>query len=238
MFVSCWSAKGGSGTTVVAVALASLLARSARAGSLLVDLCGDVPAALGMPEPDGPGLTDWFAAGGSVPVDALARLEMSVGHKLGLLHRGTGEFAEPGRAGVLAGLLAGDGRPVVVDCGLVDRDPARTLAAEATTSLLVTRPCFLALRRAAAAPVQPSGVVLVSEDGRALSADDVEDVIGAPVRAVVPRRSTRWAGSKSRPALGSACCIGVRVTSSNRREPRCSPGCWRPTAGPWLSTAG
>ncbi len=39
--------------------------------------------------------------------------------------------------------------------------------------------------RALAAPLRPSGVVLVSEPGRALGAKDVEDVLGVPVRAEV-----------------------------------------------------
>ena len=59
------------------------------------------------------------------------------------------------------------------------------MAAGAQESLLVLRPCYLALRRALAAPVRPSGVVLVSESGRALGRRDVEDVLGVPVRAEV-----------------------------------------------------
>ena len=60
------------------------------------------------------------------------------------------------------------------------------LAAGAEISLLVLRPCYLALRRALAAPVRPSGVVLVTEHGRSLGRRDVEDVLGVPVRAEVP----------------------------------------------------
>ena len=37
MLVACWSAKGGSGTTVVAAALAAVLARSSSSGAVLVD---------------------------------------------------------------------------------------------------------------------------------------------------------------------------------------------------------
>lgn len=58
MVFSCWSAKGGSGTTVVAVALAVLLGRDSDFGSVLVDLDGDGPTVLGVPEPSGPGLSD------------------------------------------------------------------------------------------------------------------------------------------------------------------------------------
>jgi hypothetical protein len=63
--------------------------------------------------------------------------------------------------------------------------PARLLAAAASSSLLVTRPCFLALRRAAALDLRPTGVVLVVEDGRAITAADIESVVGAPVVARV-----------------------------------------------------
>ena len=54
----CWSAKGGSGTTVVAAALAL----GSAIDSLLIDLDGELPAALGVPEPSGQGLSDWFAS--------------------------------------------------------------------------------------------------------------------------------------------------------------------------------
>ena len=39
------------GTTVVAATLALVLARSAPGGVLLTDLSGDLPTALGLPEP-------------------------------------------------------------------------------------------------------------------------------------------------------------------------------------------
>jgi hypothetical protein len=60
------------------------------------------------------------------------------------------------------------------------------VAAAATLSLLVIRPCYLALRRALAAPIRPSGVILVEEPGRSLGPSDVSDVLGVPVRARVP----------------------------------------------------
>ena len=61
MLISCWSAKGGAGTTVVSVSLALVLARRTPAGALLVDLGGDVPAALGLADPGDPGLSGWLA---------------------------------------------------------------------------------------------------------------------------------------------------------------------------------
>lgn len=188
MLVACWSAKGGSGTTVFAAALATVLSRSAPGGAVLADLAGDAPAALGLPEPAGPGLLDWLAVGDDVPVDALARIEVPAAGSLRLLPRG-GEgvpVAGPSHRGdVLAAVLAADPRPVVVDCGCGPVGAALAVAAAASTSLLVTRPCYLALRRALAAPVRPSGVVVVSEPGRALDAGDIEDALGVPVRVVV-----------------------------------------------------
>jgi hypothetical protein len=50
----------------------------------------------------------------------------------------------------------------------------------------VLRPCYLAVRRALAAAVRPSAVVLIEEPDRSLQARDIEDVLGVPVRAVVP----------------------------------------------------
>ncbi len=76
----------------------------------------------------------------------------------------------------------------MADCGRLDDDAAgvaRALAAGAGRSLLVLRPCFLALRRAIDAPLRPSGVVLVAEDGRAITGGDVEDALGVPVLARV-----------------------------------------------------
>jgi len=185
MLLACWSSKGGSGTTVVAASLALLLARRDPMGALLVDAAGDLPAALGLPEPDSPGLAGWLAAGSSVPPDALHRLEAAGAHDLALLPRGTGPLHGE-RADALVTLLTADARPVVADCGSLSDSTALALAAGATRSVLVTRPCFLALRRALAAPLRPSEVVLLTEPGRSLTRLDVEDCLGAPVVAEVP----------------------------------------------------
>ena len=184
MFVACWSAKGGSGTTVVAVALATVLARS-HPEVLLVDLAGDAPTVLGVPDPDGPGVGDWLAAGDDVPVDALRRLELPAAHGVRVLPRG-GALVDDGSGEVLAALLAAEHRPVVVDCGSVPVGARLAIAASASTSLLVLRPCYLAMRRALAFGLRPSGVVLLDEPGRSLDAADVESILGVPVRALVP----------------------------------------------------
>jgi Flp pilus assembly CpaE family ATPase len=183
MLVTCWSVKGGSGTTVVAAALAVLLARRLTEGALLVDAGGDLGCVLGLPDPTGPGLADWLRSPSEIDGAALDRLSVAAGPGLSLVPRGSGDLP-PGQAERLLDTLAP--RPVVV----VDAGPpspfATELAAKSTLSLLVLRPCYLALRRALAAPARPSGVVVVEEPKRSLDVTDIEAVLGVPVHAVVP----------------------------------------------------
>lgn len=192
MVIACWSAKGGVGTTVVSTAMALIAAGRSERPVLLVDLVGDVPSALGIPEPDGQGVADWLSAGDDVPADGLARLEVPAAAGVTLLPRGTRNLGNGERADVLGAVLASEPREVIIDCGCLwrisgpDAEARRCIAASAAHSLLVTRPCYLALRHAVAAPLTPSAVVLVSEPGRALDAWSVEEVIGAPVVCQVP----------------------------------------------------
>ena len=185
MLIACWSVKGGAGTTVVAAALALLSAR--RTPCVLADLAGDLPAALGLPEPASPGISGWLAAGPGVPADALSRLEVEVAPGVALLPRGDGVL-NPARAGLLAAILDRSSRPTIIDCGRIGNpaDPggdsvATTLIAAARRSILVIRPCYLALRRAMASPLRPSEVVVIREPGRTLCRQDVESAVGAPV---------------------------------------------------------
>jgi MinD-like ATPase involved in chromosome partitioning or flagellar assembly len=183
MLVACWSVKGGVGTTVVAASLALLLGRRGGPGIVLADLAGDGPAVLGLPEPESPGLAGWLAAGDDVPADGLARLEVRASPRLALLPRGPGPLLLD-RAAVLASLLDRGPRPVVVDCGATER-VATALVEGAQRSILVIRPCYLALRRAMASSLRPSEVVVIREPGRTLSRHDVESAVGAPVRAEI-----------------------------------------------------
>jgi len=188
VLVCCWSAKGGAGTTVIATALALMWARAASNGALLVDLAGDARAVAGLPDVAADaeaGVADWLREGPTVPADGLARLELPLSERLALLPRGDGPLRVD-RAHALVSHLAVDPRMVVVDAGVAAPDGvAAVVAASAAASLLVTRSCFLSLRRAMVAPVRPSGVVLVVEEGRALVASDVEAALGVPVVAEV-----------------------------------------------------
>lgn len=188
MLIACWSAKGGAGTTVVAASLALLEAGGEPGGALLADLAGDVPAALGVPEPESPGIAGWLRAGDEVPADALARLELEVAPGLGLLPRGTGELTVE-RSGVLAALFERNARCVVADCGTLRAPPtvsaATAIAHAASRSWLVMRPCYLSLRHATAAPIHPTAAVIVRQPGRSLGRSDVERVLGVPVVAQV-----------------------------------------------------
>ena len=219
MLLACWSPKGGSGTTVIACGLAAVLARSG-AGALLADLAGDAAAVLGVTDPPGPGLAEWLSAGPDVGAGALARLEVDAGAGLRLLgwRPPVPEFRPPaGRAEALVDALAADPRPVVADCGTAASGAGLAVAAGAEISLLVVRPCYLGLRRALAAPVRPSGVVLITEPGRSLGRRDVEDVLGVPVRAEV--------------ALDEAVARAVDAGLLTRRVPRALERALRPVAG-------
>jgi MinD superfamily P-loop ATPase len=179
--IVCWSVKGGSGTTVVASTLALVHAEKSPRGALIVDLAGDVPAVLGLAEPSGIGIGEWFAQNENSSRMALQSIAIQATANLQLISRGSGQivanFAE------LAASLATFDLPVVVDagCGVVPTE----LLARASSSLLITRPCYLSLRRAAQLNVAPTGVVLINEPGRALGKRDVESVNGAPVIAEI-----------------------------------------------------
>ena len=184
MLIVCWSAKGGVGATTVAAALGVVASRvQPSPPALLVDLTGDLPACLGLDEPDGPGVAEWLSSGNDVPPDALARLQVPVTDGLDLLPRGSG-LLDSDRAPVLAQVLASSGRTVVVDAGMPRHsEVTRVFAGASSRSVLITRLCFLGLRRAAEASVRPSSVVVVREPGRLLDRADVERSLGVPVVA-------------------------------------------------------
>lgn len=182
MFTAVWSTKGGVGVSTVAAMLA--IAQSERAeSSVVVDLCGDLPALLGLAEPDDLGIAEWFATP-TRSLDALARIEIEARVDLTVLPRGAGPL--PLDAGDLVSAFRSSRREVVVDCGrLTTGSFAAQVAEAAEVRLLVVRACYLTLRSVRSAPIMPTGVVLLRERGRSLGLADVESVVEAPVVADV-----------------------------------------------------
>ena len=181
--IVCWSVKGGSGTTVVASTLALMRAAESQRGALLVDLAGDVPAVLGLAESSGPGISDWFAHCDLGSRMTLQSIAIQATANLQIIARGSKQLDVDENFIDLCAALKTFDLPIIVDagCGL----PSPDLLAHASSSLLVTRPCYLSLRRAAQLSMSPTGIVLINEAGRALGKHDVEAVIGAPVIAEI-----------------------------------------------------
>jgi hypothetical protein len=191
MVTLCWAAKGGSGTTVVAASLAL----NSTHPSLLVDLDGEIPAVLGLPEPDRPGVAEWLAT--DTRAEQLADLMIDIApHRWLLPWRSGATWANPPAPPIdptdARWAELGDwlhdwtrrwGCDVTIDAGTGQPPPA--LAERVDRSLLVTRPCYLALRRAVRGETRPTGIVLVTEPGRALSQRDIEHSLGVPVEATV-----------------------------------------------------
>jgi MinD superfamily P-loop ATPase len=183
MYLLCWSAKGGVGTSVVAAALAVASARTTP--TTLIDLGGDAPAVLGLGTPTGPGLGDWWATP-HAPADALLALADHASTNLHLVHTGTlPKLVSELHAERLALAAASDPRvSVVIDAG--HGVPHEVLHRCARASLLVARPCYVGVHRMAPHAHLATGIVLVTEPGRALGATDIGASLGRPVMAEVP----------------------------------------------------
>jgi len=188
MVTLCWAVKGGSGTTVVT----STLALESTRPALLVDLDGEIDTVLGLPEPDRPGVIDWLLGDG--PPTQLDDLLIDIDDTTFLLPcqlSGTAGSAtslpSPGRwAALLAWFAeweARSGGEVWIDAGT--GTPAPALANGVEQRWLVTRACYLSLRRAARSPIRPTGVLFVSGHGRQLRPRDVERSVGAPIVATI-----------------------------------------------------
>ncbi|HZQ79487.1 MAG TPA: hypothetical protein VFE55_19315 [Acidimicrobiia bacterium] len=211
MLLVLWSPKGGSGTSVVAAALA--LVAAGRGESRLADLGGDQPAILGLgpgpaagglPEgsaqrnvlgyrPGGvDGLAGWLSAGPAAFGEWLDELAVPVAPGLSVLPRGSGDVeAATAEAGAALAVALRDGCTTVLDAGSGAAPAAAAVVDVADVALVVLRPCYLALRRAVADPrlAASAGVVVVEEPGRALGVDDVAAVLGLPVVGRIPVRA-------------------------------------------------
>ena len=175
------SPKGGTGTTVTAASYA-VAAANASGRSLLIDMCGDAQAALGMAESASPGLNDWLGEANPAGADDLLALGTPTGSVL-VVHPGSRFVSGAPRWDALTQAVSPRDFPVVIDAGT--QFVPDELRAAADRTWMVVRPCYLTLRRATRMP-RADGAVVVREPGRALSVRDVEAVLGVPVVATVP----------------------------------------------------
>ena len=193
MVTLCWAVKGGSGTTVVT----STLALESTRPALLVDLDGEIDTVLGLPEPDRPGVIDWLLGDG--PPTQLDDLLIDIDDTTFLLPCRLGGTTTSTTAGSTASMPSPErwaillnwfaeweahaGGEVWIDAGT--GTPATALASGIEQRWLVSRACYLSLRRAARSPIRPTGVLFVSGHGRQLRPKDVERSVGAPIVATI-----------------------------------------------------
>ena len=165
MLTALWSAKGGQGVSVTSALVAQSASRSAKPSSpvLLVDLRGDQAAIFGVKE----------------------RSLVQLSPTLYLLMSGDTPLTAS-RADELAEYLKSKSREsaVVVDLGAPSGDEGTEAFRQAIIdrcdeSVLVTRNCYLALRRSVNLANRPTKMVVVSEPGRALTTSDCEWAVDA-----------------------------------------------------------
>jgi cellulose biosynthesis protein BcsQ len=176
------SPKGGNCTTVTASAFAIVSAMRGT-NTLLIDLCGDVPAAIGMAEPHGPGINDWLNEENIGDPQQMVMLGTPVIPGLVVLHRGARFVTGEPRWEALATAISALPHDVIIDAGTTYVPDALTQAVNNVS--MVVKPCYLSLRRASRLP-RPSNVFVIKEENRALTVKDVGNVLGVPVAAEIP----------------------------------------------------
>ena len=73
---------------------------------------------------------------------------------------------------------------IVIDRGTAQQGQTRSVLIDGAENYLVTRKCYLSLRKANKL-VQHDGVIIVDEEGRALTNKDVKSVLQTPIVGVV-----------------------------------------------------
>ena len=235
MLVCFWSPKGGSGTSVIAAAAALVLARETDAR--IIDLSGDQPAVLGLAHDPVPGSARLDARR---PGRADRRARASRGRR-----RAPARPAPRRRRARRAGRCPKPARRSR-SRSMPTRGPACATSAGSTIprcvrsprspgiGIVVVRGCYLGLRRAVRHPAitEAIGAILIDEHGRSLGAHDVEDVLGLPVLATIPARTSIAravdAGVLADPparqprsaAASRAAPASVASTTSRPHEPR------------------
>ena len=211
--ITVHGAKGGQGTTTVAAVLAILHAHAGHR-TLLVDTAGD-PAILATNEPDRPGLAEYLNPAHRL---AIEHVTTNVTERLDLIARGDGtiEFDTYTYGLLTGGLDHYD--TVIIDTAT----HAPAWDRHADHDILVTRPCYLALRRAVTQP-RPAHLAVVTEPGRALNTADIEAALGIPVTVTI--------------ALDSDIARCIDAGLLNTRIPRTLTRALRPLLTPTTATA-
>ena len=176
------SPKGGNGTTVTATAYALLMAAHGT-HTVLIDLCGDVPAAAGMAEPTTPGVNDWLSESSLSDAQALVTLGTPFDNGLVVVHRGSSFVEGQPRWSDLANAITTLPMNIVIDAGITFLP--EELRRAVTHVTMVVKPCYLSLRRASRMQ-RPTQLFVVCEESRALTVKDVGHVLGMPVTSEIP----------------------------------------------------
>ena len=176
------SPKGGNCTTVTATAYALLMAARGT-HTVLIDLCGDVPAAAGMAEPTTPGINDWLSESSTSDAQTLVTLGTPFDNGLVIVHRGSSFVEGQPRWSDLANAITTLPMNIVIDAGTTFLpDELRRAVTHVT---MVVKPCYLSLRRASRMQ-RPTQLFVVCEESRALTIKDVGHVLGMPVTCEIP----------------------------------------------------
>ena len=179
------SPKGGNCTTVTATAYALLVAARGT-HTVLIDLCGDVPAAAGMAEPTTPGINDWLSESSTSDAQTLVTLGTPFDNGLVIVHRGSSFVEGQPRWSDLANAISTLPMNIVIDAGTTFLpDELRRAVTHVT---MVVKPCYLSLRRASRMQ-RPTQLFVVCEESRALTIKDVGHVLGMPVTCEIPYTS-------------------------------------------------
>lgn len=182
MSIIFMSPKGGNCTTVTATAYA-LLQAARGTQTVLIDLCGDIPAAAGMSEPSTPGINDWLGENNTADAQALVMLGTPIESGLVVVHRGSLFVEGQPRWNDLAHAISHLPMNIVIDAGTTFvPDELRHVVDDVA---MVVKPCYLSLRRASRLQ-RPTKLFVVAEEGRALTIKDVGHVLGMPITAEIP----------------------------------------------------
>lgn len=194
MLTICRSSKGGTGTSTITAGLAALTAhrhgeRTRQTSPLVVDFIGDLPAIFGVAYPTS-GLAEWL---NRLVDHEFSDLVIECGQSIRLMSSGSLPLPEAtssqwNRFAAVIGEEIANGHQVFIDCGTQPIPEALLprLTPKSGRTLLVLRPCYLALRRAMAEDIDADGIIVVTGGGRVLTSKDVEAVLGLPVVAEVP----------------------------------------------------